>query len=212
MRALRRPRVISRVSRQLRRSYCSAEPHPETTASPESQSPCLHSHLFPMIRASRYGFSVASEACSRLFRYEWCKPRSSIAAAAATALSNNLAIPYSVEAALRASARTASDAPRSPAHWMPTAVSIDPDRVIPSNASPRVGRSRSLHHHPPPPVAPPPRRKRPESAQLTPTSPSRFESPFAISPQTSTSFLSNIVDPLPPPVSLLDQIRRPQGA
>ncbi|RPD55623.1 hypothetical protein L226DRAFT_537099 [Lentinus tigrinus ALCF2SS1-7] len=61
------------------------------------------------------------------------------------------------------------------------ALSVDTDRFAPSNASPRVGRSKSLHHPSPPPVPPPPRRKRPESAQLTPTS-SPHESPFANPP------------------------------
>ncbi|TBU57117.1 hypothetical protein BD310DRAFT_930036 [Dichomitus squalens] len=74
----------------------------------------------------------------------------------------------------------------------PAALSIDADRILPSNTSPRVGRSRSLHHPTPPPVPPPPRRKRPESAQLTPTSSSPFESPFADTPRSSTSSPSNL--------------------
>ena len=58
------------------------------------------------------------------------------------------------------------------------------DPTTPTNASPRVGRSRSLHH--PTPPAPPPRRRRPESVQVTPTSPSPFDSPFANPPLPST--------------------------
>ncbi|KAI1785062.1 hypothetical protein LXA43DRAFT_1100690 [Ganoderma leucocontextum] len=66
----------------------------------------------------------------------------------------------------------------------PTTPSADLEPTTPTSTSPRVGRSRSLHHHTPP--TPPPRRKRPESVQVTPTSPSPFDSPFANPPEPST--------------------------
>ncbi|KAM5541860.1 hypothetical protein V8D89_004589 [Ganoderma adspersum] len=67
------------------------------------------------------------------------------------------------------------------------------DPTTPTSTSPRVGRSRSLHH--PTPPAPPPRRKRPESIQVTPTSPSPFDSPFANPPLPSTPPSASATNP-----------------
>ncbi|KAI0699144.1 hypothetical protein C8T65DRAFT_710028 [Cerioporus squamosus] len=86
--------------------------------------------------------------------------------------------------------RPLSDLPPDPPPTHPDrksiAMSVDTDRFAPCNASPRVGRSKSLHHPSPPP--------RPESAQLTPTS-SPFESPFASppGPESGSSTPSNLM-------------------
>ncbi|KAI0747206.1 hypothetical protein C8Q80DRAFT_1256949 [Daedaleopsis nitida] len=92
--------------------------------------------------------------------------------------------------------RSVTDLPPEPPPTHPDrkalALSLDADRFTLSNASPRVGRSKSLHHPSPPPVPPPPRRKRPESAQLTPTS-SPFESPFANPPESDSPSPSNLM-------------------
>ncbi|PIL28248.1 hypothetical protein GSI_09660 [Ganoderma sinense ZZ0214-1] len=78
-----------------------------------------------------------------------------------------------------------SDPPPTHPDRKATASNPELDPTTPTSASPRVGRSRSLHH--PTPPAPPPRRKRPESVQVTPTSPSPFDSsPFANPPLPST--------------------------
>ncbi|KZT07848.1 uncharacterized protein LAESUDRAFT_742648 [Laetiporus sulphureus 93-53] len=62
-----------------------------------------------------------------------------------------------------------------------SALVLDSDRergVLPPLESPHLFRSRSMHHQAPPPI-PPHRKKRPESVQITPTSTSPVDSPFA---------------------------------